>query len=190
MEAGHKKDGAVFTFTAILNSRVHVGELRKLMENEYLGGDMVRVRCRLKYDEQLRKAYPNLVPPISKELAADRDTKRLDAVQSSIAEMRKTLATLTVRVSELRQLVIAPVGSASPSTSALCRATTTALSGATGTHGIASSRHVERASITRTTASSSKRQLLERGEVRRHEQRGQQRVEREALRVPLLKGVQ
>ena len=104
MEAGHKKDRAVFTFAAILNSRIHQRrELRKLMEDEYLDGDLARRW--LRYDEQLRKAWPHL-PPASGELAVETETKPPDAIQSSITELQKGLATLTTRVSELRQLMI------------------------------------------------------------------------------------
>jgi hypothetical protein len=60
----------------------------------------------LKYDEQLRKDRRNLLPPVSGELAAETATKPPDAAQSSIAELQKGLASLTTRVSELRQLVI------------------------------------------------------------------------------------
>jgi hypothetical protein len=106
MEEGYKKDGAVFTFAASLNSRVHqLRALRKLMEEEYLDRDMTRLW--LKYDEQLRKRWPNSIPPVSAELAVETVTKPLDAVRSSIIELQKGLATLTTRVSELRLLVIA-----------------------------------------------------------------------------------
>ena len=107
MAAGYKKDEAVFTFAAMLNSRVHQRtELRQLMEDEYLGGDMVQRW--LKYDEQLRKERPYSVPPVSAELPIKTAPKPPDAeaIQTSITELQKGLTTLTKRVSELRQLVI------------------------------------------------------------------------------------
>jgi hypothetical protein len=107
MEAGYKKDGDVFTFAATLNSRVHQRrELRQLMEDQYLGGGMAQRW--LKYDEQLRKEWPNSVPPISAELPIETAPETPDAVavQSSITELQKRLTTLARRVSELRQLVI------------------------------------------------------------------------------------
>lgn len=107
MAAGYKKDGAVFTFAAMLNSRVHQrSELRQLMEEEYLGGDMAQRW--LKYDEQLRKERPYSVPPVSAELPIETAPKTPDAAatQSSITELQKGLTTLARRVSELRQLVI------------------------------------------------------------------------------------
>lgn len=105
MEAGHKKDKDVFAFAAALNPRVHQRrELRKLMEDEYLGGDMARRW--LRYDEQLRKKWPNWTPPVSEELAADVATKPIDPVRLSITELQKGLTALTTRVSELRQIVI------------------------------------------------------------------------------------
>jgi hypothetical protein len=46
------------------------------------------------------------LPPVSGELPVETVTKPPDATQSSITELQKGLATLTTRVSELRQLVI------------------------------------------------------------------------------------
>jgi hypothetical protein len=105
MEAGHRKDKGVFTFAAILNSRIHeTGQLRKIMEEEYLDGDMARRW--LKYDEQFRKRRPNWAPPVSEELLADIATKPIDPVRLSITELQKALTALTTRVSELRQIMI------------------------------------------------------------------------------------
>jgi hypothetical protein len=128
MKAGHTKDGAAFTFAAMLNLQVHYRpELRQFMEgylgghmaqrwledDEYVlgGGDMARGWFKgrwLKYDEQLRKEWSNLVPSVSAELAVEPATKTPDAIarQSSITELQKALATLAMRLSELRQLVI------------------------------------------------------------------------------------
>jgi hypothetical protein len=107
--AGHKKDGDVFTFAATLNSSVHHGkQLRQLMEDEYLHGGTAQRW--LKYDEQLRKKWPNL-PRVSAEFPAETETKTPDvvAVQTAIAELQKGLTALTTRVSELRQLMIVGV---------------------------------------------------------------------------------
>jgi hypothetical protein len=105
MEAGHKKDEDVFTFAAILNTRTHqFRDLRRLMEEEYLGDDMTHRW--LRYDEQLRKKWPDSIPSALRELATEIAPKPVDTVQSSIKELQKGLTTLTTRVSELRALVI------------------------------------------------------------------------------------
>ena len=107
MAAGYEKDGPVFTFAAMLNSRVHQqGDLRKLMEEDYLNLDDHMTRRWLKYDEQVRKAWPNSTPQVSEELAAETATRPIDAVQLSITDLQKGLMTLTSRVSQLRQLII------------------------------------------------------------------------------------
>ena len=105
MEASHEKDKDAFTFAAILNTRTHqLRDLRRLMEEEYLGGDMV-LRW-LRYDDQLRKKWPNSIPPASRDLENETASKPLDTLQSSITELQKGLTTLTTRVSALRALVI------------------------------------------------------------------------------------
>jgi hypothetical protein len=106
IEAGIEKDGAVFTFAATLNERIHKRrDLRKLMEDEYLHDDDM-IRRWLKYDEQIRRKWPNSIPTASVELAVGSTDKPTDTVQSSIVELQMALATLTTRVSELRQLFI------------------------------------------------------------------------------------
>lgn len=104
MKGGYKKDRTVFTFAASLNPRVHRnGKLRKLMEDEYLGGDLSRLW--LKYDEQMRKLWPS-IPPVSDELDSEAAAKPRDPIRSSLLELQKGLATLTTRVSQLRQIMI------------------------------------------------------------------------------------
>ena len=113
MTAGYEKDGPVFTFAAMLNSRVHQRrDLRKLMEEDYLNLDDQMTRRWLKYDEQVRKTRPN-TPPVSQELLTEIVAKPIDATHSSITELRSSttelqgqLTTLTTRVAGMRSLMI------------------------------------------------------------------------------------
>jgi hypothetical protein len=103
MQKWFAKDGEIFVFAAILNSRVHkYAHLRELMETEYLSGDTA-LRW-LKYDEQLREAQPSFVPPVSDELPVE--TKPKDETLRSITELRKLLSVLDTRLSGLRRLII------------------------------------------------------------------------------------
>jgi hypothetical protein len=100
MAAGYEKDGTVFTFAATLNANVRaLGNLRKLMEEDYLNLDDQMTRRWLKYDEQVRKARPN-TPPVSQELLTEIVAKPIDATRSSITELQGQLTTLTTRVAE------------------------------------------------------------------------------------------
>lgn len=105
MEAAYKRDEGVFTFAAMLNARTHSRrDLRRLMEEEYLGGEISQRW--LRYDEQIRKTRPNSIPPVSEELAAEATSQPLDAVRSSLLDLQKGLTALSNRLSELRNLVI------------------------------------------------------------------------------------
>ena len=76
MEEGYKKDGAAFTFAAILNTYVHrVRTLRNLMEEEYLEDAAAALIDRAylaqrwrEYDEQLRKKWPNSIRQCRKRM--------------------------------------------------------------------------------------------------------------------------
>ena len=119
MEAGYEKDGDVFTFAANLNTQTHWNrDLRRLMEEKYLNrtitgedyfdGEITRgwLRGRWRwYDEQLQKKWPNLIPPVSQELATEPTSKALDTVRSSIVELQKELQKGLTTL--LRALVIA-----------------------------------------------------------------------------------
>jgi hypothetical protein len=105
MDAGYKRDASVFVFAATLNGKVHQSaDLRRMMEEEYLNGSTAKRW--LKYDQQMRKKWPNHVPPISQDIRIETESNPPDDTTSAIAELHKSLTALTKRVTEMRQLMI------------------------------------------------------------------------------------
>jgi hypothetical protein len=110
MVAGYKRDDSTFVFAATLNRNVHQSpDLRRIMEEKYL--DRYTGNRWLKYDKQIRRKWPNLVPPISQTILTITEnkvteSKEPDAIAEAIAELQKSLIALTARVSEARQLML------------------------------------------------------------------------------------
>lgn len=81
---------------------------RTITGEDYFDGEITRgwLRGRWRwYDEQLQKKWPNLIPPVSQELATEPTSKALDTVRSSIVELQKELQKGLTTL--LRALVIA-----------------------------------------------------------------------------------
>jgi hypothetical protein len=112
MKAGHQKDEDVFTLAVLCNDHVfHIASLRKLVEDEYLRGDLIsryRKRC-----DQIHNQWPNFDPqPLTEWLREMKPDGPGESATPADQETLRRLKLLDRKINFMSEIMIWAVVSA------------------------------------------------------------------------------